>query len=1013
MRELRLLLACGHVLASSSRTTEIHHLIDDGIDWTVFARMAVEHGMAAMAAFNLSRLASAKIPAEILDALLINMEQTRRGNVALLEELAHVLDSLEEADIEAIPFKGPIVALRAYGDLGLRVFRDLDILVRDTDMRETMRVLCDLGYQRQEVLNDAQIEMVQYLQGQEIVYGRKSGVAIEPHTRLTSIKMALDVDYGGLWDRARRADVNGHMMRMLAPEDLFLVLAIHGGKELWWNIKWVCDVAVFLESNPNLDWTALLSRAEAQGCLRMVLLAAALAEAQFDAPIPARVMDALRGRRSIARMRDRIAAGWVSVSPSGPPGNSKVSLDRLRLHDGIARRIRYLARTLLLPSPRHVEAFPLPRGFSFAYVPIRIANDNVALPLLIALRYTLKKFEALRSSAQRSNLWLAMLLSSKAERQEYKSHYRARARANAIVAADPNNPTAWSELGDALVGLKRFGDAVRSYEKALSLRPESVSAWRKRTTALTALGKTFEFGDACTANSPDATHWAMRAGFYLANKRYNEAVAASDRALAIDPEHKPAIRIGIHSRLWACNWDRREEDRRRIVAGFEAGYGLIPTVDLRRICPAERDQFMAAQVWAKAYPQSPNPFWRGERYEHKKIRIAYMSSDLRDHVVSETLIGVLERHDRRFFETSAISIGPDDGSTMRRRLESAFDHFVDVTEMPDAEAAKTIRKSEIDILLDLNGYAGTHRTAILAHRPAPLQVSYLGFPGTTGAQFLDYIISDAIAIPDENRPFYTEQVVRLPHSFMPMDDRRKITATPSRTRAGLPAKGIVFACFNDERKIDPETFQAWMRILQAVEGSVLWLKSLNPSAVSNLQRQARACGVAPERLIFAPRLRRPEDHLARIALADLFLDTLPYNAHATACDALWAGVPVVTRLGEAFPGRVAASILSAAGLPELVTSSLAEYEELAINLTRNPVRLAALKAKLARAKATEPLFDTAGYTRHLESAFIAMMGRHRAGLPPADIVISPSAASAGSEASGSADPLQISAAEQG
>lgn len=991
MRELQLILACGHVLANAARSAEIKRLIDEGIDWTVFARLAVDHGMATMAAHNLSRYAPTTIPADILDALLISTEQTRRGNVALLEELAHVLDALHREGIEAIPFKGPLLALCAYGDLGLRVFRDLDILVRDVDLPHTMRILSDLGYRRAKILSDAQIEMVQYLQGQDIVYGGKEGTAIEPHTRLTSIKMALDIDYDGLWARSRRVDVSGHTVRLLAPEDLFLVLAIHGGKELWWNIKWACDVAVFLESNPGLDWTALLVRAKAQGCLRMALLAAALAETRFGTAIPERVAKAMRADTTIARMTDRIAGNWLSESPSGPPGNSRISLDRMRLHDGLGRRIRYAARTLFLPTPRHVEAFPLPRAFSFAYVPIRIANDRIALPLWLAFKYLKKKSDSLRSQARRSNLWLAMLLSSKAERQEYESHFRARAHAKAAVAANPNDPTAWSELGDAFTGLEHFNHAVRCYDKSLSIRPESINTWRKREAALTAMGRVSNFDGAPIEVSGDAALLAMRAGYCLANKRYNEAVAASEAALAIDPDHMAATRIGIHARLWACNWDRREDDRHRIVAGFEAGHGLIPTVDLRRICPSERDNFVAAQVWAKAFPPSSRPLWRGEQYEHERIRVGYMSSDLRDHVVSETLVGVLEQHDKTRFETIAISFSPDDRSRMRRRLESAFEQFVDVTGMSDADAARTIRNLEIDILLDLNGYAGTHRTAILAHRPAPLQVSFLGFPGTMGAPFVDYIIADGTVIPAHHRQFYTEHVVGLPHSFMPLDNRRRIgSKPPSRSVAGLPEEGIVFACFNDERKIDPETFRAWMRILQAVEGSVLWLKSLNPSAVSNLRREARTSGLAPDRIIFAPRLRRAEDHLARIALADLFLDTLPYNAHATACDALWAGVPVITRLGEAFPGRVGASILYAAGLPELVTSSLTDYEDLAITLARNPARLAALKAKLARARGTEPLFDTAGYARNLESAFVAMVERQQNAHSPADIIVNPS-----------------------
>ena len=320
---------------------------------------------------------------------------------------------------------------------------------------------------------------------------------------------------------------------------------------------------------------------------------------------------------------------------------------------------------------------------------------------------------------------------------------------------------------------------------------------------------------------------------------------------------------------------------------------------------------------------------------------------------------------------------------MRRRIETAFDRFIDAQAMSDAQVATMLRELEIDIAIDLNGYSGEKRTGILAHRPAPVQVNYLGFPGTMGAPFIDYIIADRMVIPDENRIYYSEQVVYLPHTYLPNDGKRPIAEnTPSRIEAGLPETGFVFACHNAAHKIGPEMFDVWMRLLQTVEGSVLWLKSPNPSAMGNLRREAKARGVAPERLVFAPRLPQTEDHLARLRLADLFLDTLPYNAHATACDALWAGLPVLTCLGNTFPGRVAASLLHAIGLPELVTSSLAEYEELALALARNPERLAAIKAKLMRNRDTEPLFDTARFTRDLESAYTTMWERTQRGEPP-------------------------------
>ena len=299
-----------------------------------------------------------------------------------------------------------------------------------------------------------------------------------------------------------------------------------------------------------------------------------------------------------------------------------------------------------------------------------------------------------------------------------------------------------------------------------------------------------------------------------------------------------------------------------------------------------------------------------------------------------------------------------------------------------------MRKLEIDIVVDLNGGSGDCRAGIFAHRPAPVQVSFLGYPGTMALPFFEYIIADPVVIPDEHRIHYAEHVVYMPHTYMPNDRMRQIFArAPSRTDAGLPTTGSVFAYHDSEYKIAPEIFDLWMRLLKTVDGSVLWLKSPNASAMVNLRREANVRGVAPERLVFAPRLPQAKDYLARLRLADLFLDTRPYNANATACDALWAGVPVITCLGNTFPGRVAASLIYAIGLPELVTASLAEYENLATALAQDPDRLATIKGKLVRKRYTEPLFDTARFTRDLESAYMIIRKRQQDGLPPASFAV--------------------------
>jgi predicted O-linked N-acetylglucosamine transferase (SPINDLY family) len=325
---------------------------------------------------------------------------------------------------------------------------------------------------------------------------------------------------------------------------------------------------------------------------------------------------------------------------------------------------------------------------------------------------------------------------------------------------------------------------------------------------------------------------------------------------------------------------------------------------------------------------------------------------------------------------------------LRQRVERAFARVIDVAGINDAEAAAMIRRLEIDIAVDLMGYTNGSRTSILALRPVPIQVNYLGYPATMGADFIDYIIADSTTIPKDDFAFYSEKVVWLPDTFQVNDRKRAIAdATPSRHDCGLPEGGFVFCCFNNSYKIRPAEFDIWMRLLKSIDGSVLWLREQHPSTTANLQREAERCGVAAGRLIFAPRAQGMADHLARLRLADLFLDTLPYNAHTTASDALWAGLPVLTCRGATFAGRVAASVLQAVGLPELIASSPAEYEEQALRLARDPVALAALKSKLLRNRDTYPLFDTDRFTRHIEAAYRAMYERLQRGEPPRPIAI--------------------------
>jgi predicted O-linked N-acetylglucosamine transferase (SPINDLY family) len=372
----------------------------------------------------------------------------------------------------------------------------------------------------------------------------------------------------------------------------------------------------------------------------------------------------------------------------------------------------------------------------------------------------------------------------------------------------------------------------------------------------------------------------------------------------------------------------------------------------------------------------------------ERIRVAYLSADFHAHATAYLMAGVLEQHDRSRFEVYAVSFRKSDGSEMRARVENACEHFIDVCDMSDREVAVLLRAHRIDIAIDLKGFTRDARTGILAFRPAPIQVNYLGYPCTMGAGYIDYLIADEIVVPKDEHPNYSEKIVYLPDTYQCNDSKRTIAGVvPSRSDAGLPETGFVFCSFNNNYKIAPQIFDIWMRLLKETEGSVLWLLESNPAAARNLRREAEARGVARERLIFAPWCANQADHLARISLGDLFLDTLPCCAHTTASDALWAGVPVLTCTGNTFAGRVAASLLNAVGLPEMVTHSLAEYEARALRLARDPAAMTELKAKLARNRTTYPLFDTVRFTRHMEAAYTRMWERYASGHPPAGFAV--------------------------
>jgi protein O-GlcNAc transferase len=556
----------------------------------------------------------------------------------------------------------------------------------------------------------------------------------------------------------------------------------------------------------------------------------------------------------------------------------------------------------------------------------------------------------------------------------------------------PQEAGAWLNRGNALAQLLRHEEALASYGRALALRPGDMPTLTARGASLVALAR-FEQALACFDKilriDPQNLNAFVNRGRILGRLgRYEEAALAYDKVLALDPKHPYLASMAAQYRLHCCDWNRFEEDRQRIASSVAADEEVVPHIHLRFSSVPEEHLRCAKTYAARKHPPLSPPLWRGEKYSHDRIRLAYVSADFRLHPVSRLFAGVLASHDKTRFEITAISLGPDDRSAMRQRIADSAGHFADARGKSDLEIAKLMREMEVDIAVDLMGFTTESRTSIFAARPAPLTVNYLGYPGTMGAPYIDYILADQIVIPEEARVYYAEKVAYLPHCYLPNDSSRPIAAKiPSRKQADLPDKGFVFVSFNNSYKFAPDVFAIWTRLLHAVKGSVLWLAQPGEAAMRKLRREAEARGIAAERIIFAPHVPDDADHLARLSLADLFLDTLPFNAHSTACDALWAGVPVLTCLGTAFAGRVAASAINAAGLNEMITQSPEDYERLALRLAREPELLAGFKAKLASNRATAPLFDTRKFTAHLEAAFEGMWDRHRRGLAPKNFAV--------------------------
>jgi protein O-GlcNAc transferase len=562
------------------------------------------------------------------------------------------------------------------------------------------------------------------------------------------------------------------------------------------------------------------------------------------------------------------------------------------------------------------------------------------------------------------------------------------------LAIAPDADT-WTNRGNALQSLFRIEEALASYEQALRFNPRDIQALFRRGAILGDRGRAVEALEAYdkvlalnpnhieALNNRGYTRWSHSR--WETGEDYARAIADLERALALAPD-MPFLPGGVlHLKMEVADWTNFAAEKARLIAGVRADAPVARPFMFQALSENPADSQTCARIFANVtHPPAAETAPAFARKSGGKIRLAYLSGEFREQATAILMAGLYERHDRETFDVIAVDNGSADTDAMSQRLKSAFDEWIDIGCLSDSEAAQKIRGAGIDILVNLNGWFGRPRMGVFAMRSAPVQVNYLGFPGTLGAPYIDYIIADKIVIPEGEQRFYDEAVVTLfddsgAGCYQVNDDRgRPIAPTPTRAEAGLPDKGFVFCNFNHAYKLTPETFASWMRILKQVPDSVLWLLQGPSPLAQNMARHATAHGVAPERIRYAPHLP-PEKHLARLGLANLFLDGLPYNAHTTGSDALWAGVPLITQTGSAFPGRVAASLLAAAGLPELVTESREAFEALAVQLAREPQKLAAVKNRLTH---DCPLFDTDLFRRRIEAAYLRMWEACQAGQKP-------------------------------
>lgn len=575
--------------------------------------------------------------------------------------------------------------------------------------------------------------------------------------------------------------------------------------------------------------------------------------------------------------------------------------------------------------------------------------------------------------------------------QELGEYVEALASYDRAISLGLASAELYCSRGNALLRLRRHDAALLSYRRAVDLKPAYAEAISNCGNVLLELGRLDEALAACSRAleiQPDLLEALYnRATSLRLLQRHGEASASFEDALRLRPDFPFLVGKWIGERLAICDWRDYGDMTATLARQIEAGEQRADPFVSLLVTDNSSVHRRAAEIWARSNEPGGRPLPEiARRGRSEKIHVGYYSADFHDHATSHLMAGLLETHDRSQFQLTAFSFGPSTGDTMQKRVAAAFDRFVMVGDRSDRDVAMLSRAHSIDIAVDLKGYTAFGRPQIFACRAAPVQVSYLGYPGTTAIGSIDYLIADRVVVPEPDHHYYSEKIAYLPHTYQANDSRRMIPAgNPSRRDLGLPERGFVYCCFNGSQKITPKVFDVWMRILKRVEGSVLWLLGESTEAEHNLKNEASRRGVSAERLVFAARVPNAE-HLARYQLADLFLDTLPYGAHTTASDALWAGVPVLTCAGKSFAGRVAASLLRAIDLTELVTLSHEAYEAMAVELASDPGTLAPLRHRLNQNRLTTPLFDTALFTKNIEGLYATMFHRYLSGLPPDHIL---------------------------